>query len=622
MKPHPATHFMPSWRRWLGMVLLALLSIGITRLMLGVYQPEALGLSGAGWWALYWVPGLRFDLVSVAYALLPYSIMAWLTPWAPQSVWWSRLAGWLYVLPLSVGMLLNLIDCGYFAFSGSRSRWDLFSASIAQPETMRLLPRYMYDYYSLVILWLCLTAALIWAYRRWPLLRLSHRPNALWLFALPFFFGTWVLALRGGWQLRPLRPIAAAELVPAGKSPLVTNTPFTILSSINSTAWPTYPALPDSLLKSKFPILRGPFGTAAPKRNLVIVLVESLGSGVFGTRKEQKSLTPFLDSLARHSTLYSRMYANAHRSIEGIPAALAGIPNWMDQAYITSSYAGRPMETPASLLADMGYNTLFIHGGENGTMGFDWFAAMAGYKKYVGKNEFHGPKESIGDWGVEDHAFLPFSAGVLSSTKQPFHASIFTLSSHHPYQMPSWWKKQDGIDAYCESIRYADWSLRLFFSEAQKSNWFNNTVFIITADHTATTGIPQYDHDEGTFRIPLLVYDPIQPNGGIDATVRQHIDLPALSLKAIGYPKAFHSLGSASGGWAMQYLHGVYQWIDSAGLLQTNACKPLVWYPSGDTLLQRPGLHVDPDINSLRIQRVQGWLQRYRQILEGTSQRQ
>ena len=72
----------------------------------------------------------------------------------------------------------------------------------------------------------------------------------------------------------------------------------------------------------------------------------------------------------------------------------------------------------------------------------------------------------------------------------------------------------------------------------------------------------------------------------------------------------------------MQYLHGVYQWIDSAGILQTNASKPLVWYPSGDSLLQRPCSHVAPNINSLRIQKVQGWLQRYRQLLEGTSKRQ
>ncbi len=618
MTEPPFTHFMPSWKRWLGLVFLALLGIGITRLMLGVYQPEALGLHGAAWWLQYWLPGLRFDLVSVAYGLLPFSIMAWLTPWVPQSVWWSRLAGWLYVMPLSVGMLLNLIDCGYFAFSGSRSRWDLFSASIAQPETLRLLPRYVYDYFSLVILWLGLTAAFIWSYWRWPLVRLSQRPKALWLFAIPVFIGIWVLALRGGWQLRPVRPIAAAELVPAGKSPLVTNTPFTIISSIKHTEWPAFPALSGSTLNQRFSTLRGPFGSSKPTRNLVLLLVESLGSGVFGSQHGKESLTPFLDSLSRHSTYYSRMYANAHRSIEGIPAALAGIPNWMDQAYITSSYAGRPMETPASLLAEMGYNTLFIHGGENGTMGFDWFAAMAGYKKYVGKNEFRGPKESIGDWGVEDHAFLPFSAGVLSSTRQPFHATIFTLSSHHPYQMPSWWKKQSGLDAYSESIRYADWSLRLFFREAQKSPWFNHTIFIITGDHTATTGIPKYDHDEGTFRLPLLVFDPLNPQGSEDATVRQHIDLPALGLKAIGYPKPFHSLGSEKGGWAMQYLHGVYQWIDSTGLLQTNAIKPLVWYAPEDSLLQHPESKPSDKTINRELHQVQGWLQRYRQLLEGT----
>jgi len=143
-----------------------------------------------------------------------------------------------------------------------------------------------------------------------------------------------------------------------------------------------------------------------------------------------------------------------------------------------------------SVLKDYGYTTAFHHGAETGSMGFNGFSRIAGFDKYFGMEDFGSSdgKDYDGVWGIYDEPFFLKSVSDLNRLGEPFCSVIFSLSSHDPFKIP-----EDRIDILKpykdeseseQSVRYSDYSLRKFFEEASRQNWYNSTIFLITADHT------------------------------------------------------------------------------------------------------------------------------------------
>src|SRR6267378_3616529 len=162
----------------------------------------------------------------------------------------------------------------------------------------------------------------------------------------------------------------------------------------------------------------------------------------------------------------------------------------------------------ASILGEKGYSTSFYHGGTNGTMGFDAFSRLAGFDTYYGRNEYNNEKDFDGNWGIWDEEFFRYFAHNLDGTKQPFFSTVFSLSSHHPFALPSRYqgKFKEGSLPIHKSIRYTDYSLQQFFKTAASMPWFSNTLFVITADHTGPAGSSFYDQRYGMYQIPILFY--------------------------------------------------------------------------------------------------------------------
>lgn len=290
---------------------------------------------------------------------------------------------------------------------------------------------------------------------------------------------------------------------------------------------------------------------------------------------------PFLDSLMTQGMNFSRAYANGRRSIDGIPAITASMPELMDEAFITSTYAQTPFTSLASALAADGYATSFYHGGRNGTMGFDGFAKSAGYARYVGMNEYPDQKDYDGAWGIWDRPFLKFFAQQLSTEHEPFHSTVFTLSSHHPYRL----LPEDaalfkgGPQPIHASLQYADDALRGFFATASQQPWFDRTLFVITADHTADIDRNGQHYSEATdYYVPLLYYMPSAIRGEEIERVTQHIDIMPTVLDLIGHGRPFFSFGSSAlrterAAVAVTKTTGRYLIIDSEGALSFAADK-------------------------------------------------
>jgi phosphoglycerol transferase MdoB-like AlkP superfamily enzyme len=286
--------------------------------------------------------------------------------------------------------------------------------------------------------------------------------------------------------------------------------------------------------------------------------------------------TPFLDSLAEKCLVYNG-FANGKRSIEGIPAILASLPTWMPEEFITSQYASNKFNSLASLLKTEGYNTSFFHGGKNGTMGFDAFCNSAGFDSYYGKNEYPDKADFDGSWGIWDEPYLQYIANTLNQTKQPFMGAVFTLSSHHPYKVPEKYKNKfrKGKLEIQETIMYTDYALQKFFEKASTMPWFQNTIFVITSDHTSEAVQPYYQSRVGQYAIPIFFYEPQNGVSGHKYILAQQTDILPTLLDMLHFPKPFMAFGGSllrenEPRFSLSYLNRNYQLIQDGYTWQTD----------------------------------------------------
>ena len=269
-------------------------------------------------------------------------------------------------------------------------------------------------------------------------------------------------------------------------------------------------------------------------KNIVLIIVESLGQEYIGTynhNADADTRTPFLDSLALHSTVYQGR-ANGKRSIEGITAILTGIPTLMNVPFVNCTYRNDSIAGLPTVLNRHGYHTAFFHGSHNGVMDFDKVCYRIGFHEYLGLNEFSAEgnaKEEDFDnvWGVYDEPFLQYVVRHTNTFKEPFLTTVFTVTSHDPFPLPEQYKGQflEGKHHILKCVEYMDNSLRKFFDEAKKQPWFDNTLFIITADHSGPGLSPEYLDYDGSYRIPLIVYDPQNSKGRVDQRIVQQTDI-------------------------------------------------------------------------------------------------
>jgi len=355
---------------------------------------------------------------------------------------------------------------------------------------------------------------------------------------------TYVVAIRGGIQAKPLT-FAHATIFPAPElNNLILNSSFTVVQSFQTAAIGRLEYFRDRselipLLNARLPGTSPGFGDGRRrKQNVVVLIMESFGQEYMGAVNGTQGFTPFLDSLAARGLFFSNTYANGRRTIEAMPSILAGLPTLMIEPFLSSQYTNVRINALGAVLGREGYLTAYFHGGHNGTMFFDQFAKMAGFQEYFGFNEYPAAKQDDdGNWGIYDDPFLQFLKQKVSQFKEPFFVSYFSLTSHHPYPVPQAFKGRfpKGSLEIFESLGYADYALQHFFAEAQQQDWYQNTLFVITADHTHKPYGSRYVNDVGRYRVPLIFFHPGLALPAVDTSqVTQHADIAPSILDFLG----------------------------------------------------------------------------------------
>lgn len=512
---------------------------------------------------------LLFDLAAIAYINILFLIFH-LIPgnFKYKPIYQRVLKISFYTINL-VFIGTNFIDIIYYRFTGRRSTFSMITVRGMEKETVGLIPSFLKEFWYIAVIFILISVIL------WKLIPNLKKINLLetvtrkdYYKQTAYFILSLVIILlmgRGGLQKKPIKIVDAIKYGALSNSPLVLNTPFCILKTIvKKEDIDKVHYFDDKELVSIYnPIISLQSTNPTTKKNVVILILES-----FGDENVGRGQTPFLDSLITKSYYFKNGFANGKVSIDAVPSILSSIPSLMNNSFILSSYSLNKINGLPKILKKEGYSTSFFHGAFNGSQNFDQYAKVAGFDQYFGKDQYVGKDAFDGKWGIFDEEFLQFYASKLNTFKKPFFSSLFTISSHNPYIIPEKYKNKfpKGSTVIQESIAYSDYSLRRFFDTAKKHDWYNNTLFVISADHTSCEGDQAIDKTNiGKFSIPILFFDPSNPElVGIDEKNFQQIDIMPSILDYLNVKTNMISFGKSyksKDNFVVYYLQGTYHCI-------------------------------------------------------------
>lgn len=569
--------------------------------------------------------GTRFDLYSILFLNFLFVIFHIIPGNFKNNKKFQFFLKILFVITNSIMILANMADIEYFKFIDKRSTADVFKLITKGNDTINMLPQFIIDFWYYLLITIILIFILWKFYPKLnsdKLIKQKFKFTNL-IYQLLFFIVSitvFTIIVRGV-ELRPCSIITATKYTTTHNVPLIVNTPFTILHTIDKKDIIQKKYYNESELKSIYnPVIKNNNNKGLKRSNVVIIILESISKEYISFFNKKKGLTPFIDSLLNNSLTFNYSFANGKKSMEAIPSIVASIPVFMDEPYITSQYSSTKINSLASILKTEGYNTSFFHGGINGTMGFDYFSKIAEYDNYFGKNEYNNDKDYDGNWGIYDEEFLQYYATKLNTFSKPFFSTIFTLSSHHPYKIPEKYNENrfKGNTKFEKSISYTDYSLSRFFNIIKKMPWYNNTLFIITADHTSMSNEPLYLTQYGTYSIPIIYYKPNDSTlKNVSDIITQQTDIMPSVLDYINYSKPFVAFGSSvfnttSNHFAFQYINGIYQLFYEDYLLLYNGEISLVLYNyKSDAMLSTNLISTLPEVKEKLEKYLKAIIQNY-----------
>lgn len=244
------------------------------------------------------------------------------------------------------------------------------------------------------------------------------------------------------------------------------------------------------------------------KKNVVLISIESLSADFLAHYGNTQKITPFLDSLANKSLLFTNLYATGNRTVRGLEALTLCIPPTAGESIIKREN-NKYKFTTGSVFKSKGYDVKFLYGGYSYFDNMEDFYKGNGYD-IVDRNNFKPEEITFGNvWGVSDEDMAKKAIQVMNQeakSGKPFFNHWMTVSNHRPFtypdgriDIPGNAKSRDG------GVKYTDYSLRKFFEMAKKQVWYKNTVFVIVADHCASSaGKTELPMDK--YRIPGMIF--------------------------------------------------------------------------------------------------------------------
>ncbi len=272
------------------------------------------------------------------------------------------------------------------------------------------------------------------------------------------------------------------------------------------------------------------------KLNVVLVSVESLSAEFLGVFGNEARLTPNLDRLASEGLLFTRLYATGTRTVRGLEALTLSMPPTPGHSIVKRPDNGG-LFTAGEVFREKGYEPIFVYGGYGYFDNMNAFFGGNGYtvvdRTVLRADQIH--YENI--WGVADEDLFDLTIRELDrrhAAGKRFFAHVMTTSNHRPYTYP-----EGRIDIPPKSgrhggVKYTDWAIGHFVEEARKRPWFDDTIFVVVADHTHR-GRGRTDLPIENYHIPMVVWSPRHVKPGRVDTIASQIDVAPTLLGMLGF---------------------------------------------------------------------------------------
>jgi len=507
---------------FLVIILLSTISL-ITRLSLLIYSASSVD------WSIFnllkiLVIGLFYDLAAASFAVIPLVIYLWLFPSKWYTSKFNKVLLFIYFFFVVFTLIFNAISEWFF--------WEEFSVRynfiavdylVYTTEVIGNI-RQSYPINSIMVGLVIVTTLIVYLLRKSITTSTTNKTSfgkrtiiALILLCLPVltYFGVshrWKYHSKNQY----VNELSGNGMYDFGfafwNNQLDYNTFYKILPIKNAES------ILSNLLQQDSTAKNGAFKNTSRainntgienKMNVVLISVESLSAEFLSAFGNTQHITPQLDSLAKEGLLFNNLYASGTRTVRGLEALSLCIPPTPGQS-IVKRPDNKNLFTLGSIFRSKGYNSRFIYGGYGYFDNMNEFFSNNGYqvtdRSALQDSEIH--YSNI--WGVADEDLFTLSLRELDKDykdRKPFFAQIMTVSNHRPYTYPEGRIDIPSHTGREGAVKYTDYAIGKFIREAKQKPWFSNTLFVIVADHCASSaGKVQLPVDK--YHIPMIFYSP------------------------------------------------------------------------------------------------------------------
>ena len=577
--------------------------------------------------------GIKFDISSLIYFNAIYIVLALLPFKFRDRKVYNKILKWAYFLPNSIALFLNCSDITYYPFSLRRTTCMIFTEFGGDNNIAKIFATAIVEYWYITLFYVLIIFALNKLYSpiknaKIPNNFIKYSISHIIILCISVYFC--IIGIRGGFGVTT-RPISIGNATEYCRKPsqavLVLNTPFSLIHSVTKQPYPEVKYFSEQEVKEIFdpvhltpnyslPVINTSSLLTPIYNNVCVIILESFASEYTGGQ----GYTPFLDSLMAEGLSFKQTFANGKQSIDAMPSVLSSIP-MMIEPFTTTAYASNDINSFATYLKPLGYRSAFFHGAPNGSIGIQAFINNAGFDQYYGLDEYPNKEDFDGTWAIWDEEYLQYMVGCLDTIPQPFVSAVFTSTSHHPFLYPEKHKGKfkAGPHPMYECIGYTDYSLKRFFETAKTKDWYKNTLFVITADHTTIITNPEYLNSRGIYEIPIMFYHPTDSRlqKVVMNKTMQQIDILPSVLSYLGYKKDYFAFGkdifsaTEEENYAINYCPDGYQIYKDSLLLQFNGEKVISVYDfKNDRMLSENRIGAFPAQDSMEI-KLKAFIQQY-----------
>ncbi|WP_169728011.1 LTA synthase family protein [Adhaeribacter aquaticus] len=493
--------------------------------------------------------GLRLDVSFAAYiSVFPFFLLL-LQAFLPQLKIHSLIRVYTYFLIALIG-LFTVIDLELYNAWGFRLDATPLQY-LATPHEMMASAGTAPVFLLATILFILILLSTFFFRRYWRNLPLPNKRQYIYIGVSFLYLIILIIPIRGGIQQIPVNQSDVYFSDKAFANHAAVNLPWNLMYSLSKKNFDLknpYHYFPDSTARQYVAeMYKYPAGKVLPvlkdeRPNIIFIILESYTGKLVGCLGGEPGVTPNLDQLAKEGIVFDSIYASGDRTEKGLVALLSGYP-----VQTTTSIVKTPRKTEKlphlnKILEEAGYQSSFFYGGELAFANIKSYLLTAGYDKLRSKYDFD-KKDYNSKWGVHDHVLFNQVINELRQEKTPFFATIMTLSSHEPYDIPisEKFKGTDEATQFKNSVYYTDVAIGEFITAARKEPWWDNTLLILAADHGHRFPGNDSNNKPSKFRIPFIlsggalmekgkVISKIGSQTDIVPTVLAQLDLPFQSF--------------------------------------------------------------------------------------------